>query len=171
MLPLQRLYKHGLPLAVVWGKELKLAASGGPMKVIVAAVAFLLLIPLAHAGVSSVVIAVGNVSEVPAVNMQVPADFVAVPISIQNNSDDPVQRANELDKTLHAFAEKIRQNPEMEIKFGEVSLSSRKNYSSKLSAVQATAASLPLNSMCSAALSRAQLFSRSQKRFTWQPEA
>ena len=95
------------------------------MKSIIAGVVFALLAPFAYAGSSSVVIAVGYNPYAPAVRVQVAADFVAVPISIQNDSKDPVKRADEIEKALRAVSEKLKQHPDLTVKSGVVSLSPR----------------------------------------------
>jgi hypothetical protein len=95
------------------------------MKTLITVLVSLLFTPFAYAGSASVVIASGYNANVPAVRIQVPADFVAVPINIQNSSDDPIKRADEIEKTLRTISEQIRQNPDMSVMSGVVSLSPR----------------------------------------------
>lgn len=95
------------------------------MKTIIAALVLLLLTPLSYAGSSSVVIAFEYNSDAPAVKIQVPADFVAVPISIQNDLDDPVKRADAIEQSVRVITEQIKQHADMSIVFGVVSLSPR----------------------------------------------
>lgn len=79
----------------------------------------------AHAGNSSVVIAVGYNPYAPTVRMQLPADYVAVPITIQNDSKDPIKRADEIEKAFRSITEKLKQHPDLAVKPGIVSLSPR----------------------------------------------
>lgn len=95
------------------------------MRPLITALVFLLLTPLAYAGSVSAVIAFGYSPDVPAVRIQMPADFVAVPISIQNSLDDPGKRSDEIEKTLRAISEQIKQYPDMSVVSGVVSLSPR----------------------------------------------
>ncbi len=95
------------------------------MKTIITAFVLLLLTPPAYAGSASAVIAFGYSPDVPAVRIQVPADFVAVPISVQNGLDDPVMRSDEIEKTLRAISERIKQHPDLSLVPGVVSLSPR----------------------------------------------
>lgn len=87
----------------------------------------LALSQLAQAGerVPSVFIAVGYSAQQPAARMKVQADYVAIPVSIQNDARDPVKRADEIEKTLRALAEKLAPHPDLKIMPGVVSLSPR----------------------------------------------
>jgi hypothetical protein len=76
-------------------------------------------------GSSSVVIAVGYNAQAPAARMQVLADYVAVPVIVQNDSKDPVKRGDEIEKALRAMAEKLAQHPDLKVMPGVVSLSNR----------------------------------------------
>ncbi|MDH5640137.1 MAG: hypothetical protein OEY28_02500 [Nitrospira sp.] len=78
-----------------------------------------------YAGTSGVVMAFGYNSSAPAVRMQVPADFVAMPIQIHHDAKDPLKRADEIEKALRAITDKLQQQPDMAIKPGAVSLSPR----------------------------------------------
>jgi hypothetical protein len=93
----------------------------------IAALLALALSALCQAGerVPSVFIAVGYSPHQPAARMKVPADYVAVPLNIQNDSRDPVKRADEIEKTLRALAEKLAPHPDLKIMPGVVSLSPR----------------------------------------------
>lgn len=94
-------------------------------------VALMLLPVVSHAGTSSVVIAVGYNASAPSVRMQVPADFVAMPIQIHNDSKDPAKRSDEIEKTLRLLTEKLHQLPDLSVKQGVVSLSPREQSSLK----------------------------------------
>ncbi len=85
----------------------------------------LVLSQFAHAGSSSVVIAVGYNPHAPTVRLQLPADYVAVPITIQNDSKDPTKRADEIEKAFRSITEKLKQHPDLTVKPGIVSLSPR----------------------------------------------
>ena len=85
-------------------------------------VASLLLPQLAHAGSSSVVIAVGYSPYAPAVRIQVSADYVAIPINIQNDSKDPLKRSDEIEKALRLVTERVKQVPDLAVRSGVVSL-------------------------------------------------
>ena len=85
----------------------------------------LALSQFAHAGSSSVVIAIGYNPYAPTVRLQLPADYVAVPITIQNDSKDPIKRSDEIEKTFRSITEKLKQHPDISVKPGVVSLSPR----------------------------------------------
>lgn len=85
----------------------------------------LVLSQFAHAGSSSVVIAVGYNPYAPTVRLQLPADYVAVPITIQNDSKDPIKRSDEIEKIFRSITEKLKQHPDLSVKLGIVSLSPR----------------------------------------------
>lgn len=86
-------------------------------------VGMLLAAQLTYAGSPSVVIAVGYSPYTPAVRVQVPADYVAIPINIQNDSKDPLKRSEEIEKALRAVTERIRQHTDIAVKQGIISLS------------------------------------------------
>src|SRR6185503_2843822 len=87
----------------------------------------LMLSPLAYAGggAPSVFIAIGYSPQQPAVRMKVQADYVAIPLNIQNDSRDPVKRADEIEKALRALGEKLAPHADLRILPGVVSLSPR----------------------------------------------
>jgi hypothetical protein len=85
--------------------------------------AALALYQIAYAGSSSVVIAVGYSPYTPTVRMQVAADYVAIPINIQNDSKDPVKRSDEIEKALRLVTERLKQHPDLTMRPGVVSLS------------------------------------------------
>jgi hypothetical protein len=92
----------------------------------------LMLSPFSYAGrVPSVIIAVGYSPQQPAARMKVPADYVAISINIQNDSKDPVKRADEIEKALRMLTEKLAPHPDLKIMPGVVSLAPREQ--SKLS--------------------------------------
>jgi len=95
------------------------------MRAVLIAMWLVLSASLASAATSSVVIAVGYNPSAPVVRIQVPADFVAMPIHVQNDSKDAVKRADEVEKTLRSIADKLRQSPDITLKPGVVSLSAR----------------------------------------------
>jgi hypothetical protein len=76
-------------------------------------------------GGSSVIIAAGYSAQGPAARMKVAADYVAIPISIQNDSKDPIKRSDEIEKTLRVLAEKLAAQPGLSIMPGVISLSPR----------------------------------------------
>lgn len=85
----------------------------------------LALSQFAYAGSSSVVIAVGYSPQAPAVRLEMPADYVAVSITIQNDAKDPIKRADEIEKALNSIKEKLKQYPDLTVKPGVVSLSAQ----------------------------------------------
>jgi hypothetical protein len=85
--------------------------------------AALALSQIAYAGSSSVVIAVGYSPYTPTARMQVAADYVAIPINIQNDSKDPVKRSDEIEKALRLVTERLKQHPDLTMRPGVVSLS------------------------------------------------
>jgi len=101
------------------------ALDGGIMRAVLIAVTVVFSASFASAGTSSVVIAVGYNPSAPTVRMQVPADFVAMPIHVQNDSKDAVKRADEIEKALRSIADTLHQYPDITLKQGVVSLSAR----------------------------------------------
>lgn len=82
----------------------------------------LLMSQLTYAGSNSaVIIAVGYNTQIPAARMQVPADYVAVPITIENDAKDPIKRNDEIEKTLRAVTEKL-ETQGLKIQPGVISL-------------------------------------------------
>jgi len=97
------------------------------LPVLISIAAFTLLPMVSHAGASSVVIAGVNNAFAPSVRLQVPADFVAIPIQIQNDSKDPAKRADEIEKALRSLTDRLQQHPDLAVKQGIVSLSPREH--------------------------------------------
>ena len=83
----------------------------------------LLLPQFVFAGSSSVVIAVRYTPDAPAVRLQMQADYVAIPITIHNDSKDPIKRADEIEKSIHLITDKVKQHPNLTVRPGVVSLS------------------------------------------------
>jgi hypothetical protein len=83
----------------------------------------LLLPQIAHAGSSAAVIAVGYAPYAPAVRLQMQADYIAIPLTIQNDSKDPIKRTDEIERALRLITEKVKQQPDLKVKPGVVSLS------------------------------------------------
>jgi len=94
------------------------------MRTVLLAVA-ILLPQLATAGGSSVVIAGGYSPNVPSVKVQLRADYVAVPITIQNDAKDPLKRIDQIESALRAIAERVKQHVDLAVRVGVVSLSPR----------------------------------------------
>ena len=78
-----------------------------------------------YAGTSGVVLAFGYTPSAPTARMQVPADFVAMPLHIHSDAKDPVKRADDIEKAVRALTDKLQQQPDVAIKSGVVSLSPR----------------------------------------------
>lgn len=90
---------------------------------LLAAAILILSQPTYAAAGSTVVIAVGGDSAlVPAATMQVLADYVAVPIDIENDSKDLVKRTDEIEKAFRAVTQKLSPLQNLKIKPGVVSL-------------------------------------------------
>ena len=86
----------------------------------------LTLSQLAHADSSSaIVIAVAYSPQGPAARMSVQADYVAIPINIQNDSKDPIRRSDEIEKALRALTERLAPHRDLKAKPGIISLSPR----------------------------------------------
>jgi hypothetical protein len=51
------------------------------------------------------------------------ADYVAIPLNIQNDSKDPIKRTDEIEKALRLITEKVKQQPDLKVRPGVVSLS------------------------------------------------
>jgi len=65
--------------------------------------------------------------------MQLRADFVAVPITIQHEAKDPLKRIDQIENALRMISDRIKQQGDLSVRFGVVSLSPReqgKSYSS-----------------------------------------
>src|SRR5687767_3719812 len=90
------------------------------------AVLALILPQLAYAGgSSSVIIAVGYSPHGPAARLKLAADYVAVPISIQNDAKDPIKRSDEIEKALRTLTERLAPQSGLKIMSGVISLSPR----------------------------------------------
>jgi hypothetical protein len=88
--------------------------------------AMLMLGHAAHAGDgSALVIAAGQGAQGPAARMKVSADYVVVPLNIQNDSKDPLRRNDEIEKAFRAIAAKLAPHPDLKAISGVVSLSPR----------------------------------------------
>lgn len=86
------------------------------------------------AGGPSVAIAVGFSPNVPAVKLQMRADYVAVPLTIQGDARDPTKRIDQIENGLRAISDRIKQHADLAVRFGVVSLSPReqsKSFSSE----------------------------------------
>jgi hypothetical protein len=94
------------------------------MRSLLLAVALLLPQPVL-AGGPSVVIAGGYSPNLPSVRMQLRADYVAVPITIQNDSKDPIKRIDHIEAALGVVSDRIKQHKDLAVRFGVVSLSPR----------------------------------------------
>jgi hypothetical protein len=65
--------------------------------------------------------------------MQVPADYLAVRLNIQNDSKDPIKRADEIENAFRVITEKLKQNPGLAVKPSVVSLAPREQSKSFIS--------------------------------------
>jgi len=77
--------------------------------------------------------------------MQLRADFVAVPITIQHEAKDPLKRFDQIENALRAISDRVKQQGDLSVRFGIVSLSPRepgKGYSSSYDASGGSAAQL-----------------------------
>jgi len=114
------------------------------MRAVLLALAILLPQPVA-AGAPSLVIAVGYSPNAPSVKMQLRADYVAVPITIQNDAKDPLKRFDQIENALRAISDRVKQHVDLAVRFGVVSLSPRepaKAYSSSYESSGGSAAQL-----------------------------
>lgn len=90
----------------------------------------LMVSQLAYAdGSSVVVIAAGHGAQGPAARMKVPADYVAIPMSIHSDAKDPVRRGDEIEKAFRAITEKLAPHPDLKAMPGVISLSPRESKS------------------------------------------
>lgn len=97
------------------------------------AAAILMLSHLAYAGSgSSVVIAIGYSPQGPAARLTMLADYVAIPVNIQNDAKDPVKRSDEIEKAYRSITERLATQPGLKVMHGVISLSPR-DYSKSLS--------------------------------------
>jgi hypothetical protein len=94
------------------------------MRAIVIALA-ILLPPSALADGSSVVIAVGYNPSVPSVRMQLRAEYVAVPVSIQSDAREAPKRIDQIENALRAVSDRVKPHADLAVRFGVVSLSPR----------------------------------------------
>jgi hypothetical protein len=102
------------------------------MRALLFAVA-IVLAPSVAAGTPSFVVAVGYSPHAPSVRVQLRADFVAVPITIQHDAKDPLKRFDQIENALRAISDRVKQQGDLSVRFGVVSLSPRepgKGYSS-----------------------------------------
>lgn len=88
-------------------------------------IATLLLAQSAHAGGSTVVVATGHTLHAQAVRIVVPADYVAVPLTIQNDAKDAALRFDQIQIAYRQLTEKVAQHPDLSLRHGVVSLSLR----------------------------------------------
>lgn len=95
------------------------------MKALLLAVTILLLPQLTLAGGSSVVVAIASSPNVPPAKLRLRADYVAVPISIHSDARDPLKRIDQIENSLRGISERIKQHPDLAVRFGVVSLSPR----------------------------------------------
>jgi hypothetical protein len=88
----------------------------------------LLLPQPALAGNHSVAIAAGySPAAVPPTKLQMRADYVAVPVTIKSDAKDSLKRIDQVESTLRALSDRIKQHPDLAIRFGVVSLSPRED--------------------------------------------
>jgi len=114
------------------------------MRALLLAVA-ILLPPSVAAGTPSFVVAVAYSPHAPSVRMQLRADFVAVPLTIQHEAKDPLRRFDQIENALRAISDRIKQQGDLSVRFGVVSLSPReqsKGYSSSYDSSGGSAAQL-----------------------------
>jgi hypothetical protein len=89
---------------------------------------------LVLASESSVVIAGGYTSNVPAVKIQMRADYLAVVVSVQSDTKDPLKRIDQIENALRSLADRVKQHSDLAMRPGIVSLSPReatKSFSSR----------------------------------------
>jgi len=97
---------------------------GGKMRALLLVIA--IFVPqLVLASESSVVIAVGYASSVPPVRVQTRADYLAVPVSVQSDTKDPLKRIDQIENALRCLADRVKQQGDLAIRPGSVSLSPR----------------------------------------------
>jgi hypothetical protein len=97
---------------------------GGKMRALLLVIA--IFVPqLVLASESSVVIAVGYASSVPPVRVQTRADYLAVPVSVQSDTKDPLKRIDQIENALRSLADRVKQQGDLAIRPGSVSLSPR----------------------------------------------
>jgi hypothetical protein len=99
-------------------------SGGRRMGAVLLAAAILLPLPAA-AGGPSVSIAVSYHPNVPSARLQLRADYVAVPVTIQSDSKDPLKRIDQIENALRAISDRIKQHADLAIRHGAVSLSPR----------------------------------------------
>jgi hypothetical protein len=87
----------------------------------------ILLPQQATAGGPSVSIAVGYNPNVPSVRLQLRADYVAVPVTIQSDSKDPLKRIDQMENALRTISDRIKQHSDLATRYGVVSLSPRES--------------------------------------------
>jgi hypothetical protein len=103
---------------------------GGEMKRILAAVFLATLAPLSCAGEPPVAIAVPYEPAVPAVRLQMPADFVALPVNMQCNLKDPVKRVERMEEAMRTLTAALAKTTDLEARLGVISLAeTRTSYS------------------------------------------
>jgi hypothetical protein len=80
---------------------------------------------LVLASESSVVIAGGYTSNVPSVKIQMRADYLAVPVSVQSDTKDPLKRIDQIENALRSLADRVKPHSDLAMRPGIVSLSPR----------------------------------------------
>jgi hypothetical protein len=80
---------------------------------------------LGLASESAVVIAVGYTPNTPAVKIQTRADYLAVPVTVQSDTKDPLKRIDQIENALRSLADRVKQQADLSIRPGSVSLSPR----------------------------------------------
>lgn len=76
----------------------------------------------AHAGSSSFVVAVARGQVPVAVRLELPADYVAVPISLTSNEKDPLRNIESLQTYTQRLQEAVSKSPAVKLRQGTVSL-------------------------------------------------
>jgi hypothetical protein len=80
---------------------------------------------LVQAAGSTVVVASSYSPHAPAVRLVVPADYVAIPIAIQDESRDAAIRFDQIQRAYRTLTENIAQHADLSVRHGMVSLSPR----------------------------------------------
>lgn len=95
------------------------------MKRALLATASLLFAQACFAG--SAVIAFGYQPQTPAVKLQIPADYVAIPITIHGDDKDPLKRADDVEKSMRMVVDRMKQYPDLTLKMSAISLMPRES--------------------------------------------
>ena len=100
------------------------------LKIITTLSLFLLLPHLVAAGELPIAFALLQRDEIPPVRIVLPADYLAIPLTIQSSASDPVQRTDELQRALQAITRTVQATAGLSSYGGPVAFTTNIGYAS-----------------------------------------